>query len=254
MPETIQHLFFECPLTASTWSDLTQPVNASSGFATWLEGVVVAGNMMTILRSVAICWSIWQGRNGLIWNSKPWHANNVPSEAVQLVNDWIGLQNEVVAADCLPQLGGASNMNEGMLKYYVDAAVFPNHDHVFYGVVILNCDGGFVAARNGFFRCMNNAHLVEAMAIKEALSWAKDRCDMKILVLSDCQMVCKFINRSVVDLSYAGCVIEDCKVILINEYDKDKDIMDVKTRNVCHGDKICIDNQCNYFTREFVMS
>nr|GMD48448.1 uncharacterized protein LOC109175047 [Ipomoea batatas] len=91
MPETIQHLFFECPLTASTWSDLTQPVNASSGFATWLEGVVVAGNMMTILWSVAICWSIWRGRNGLIWNSKPWHANNVPSEAVQLVNDWIAL-------------------------------------------------------------------------------------------------------------------------------------------------------------------
>ncbi|XP_031116517.1 uncharacterized protein LOC116020174 [Ipomoea triloba] len=214
MPETIQHLFFECPLTASTWSDLTQPVNASSGFATWLEGVVVAGNMMTILRSVAICWSIWRRRNGLIWNSTPWHANNVPSEAVQLVNDWIGLQNEVVAAACLPQLGGASNMNEGMLRYYVDAAVFPNHDHVFYGVVILNCDGGFVADRNGFFRCMNNADLVEAMAIKEALSWAKDRGDMKILVLSDCQKVCKFINRSVVDLSYAGCVIEDCKAIL----------------------------------------
>ncbi|XP_031104996.1 uncharacterized protein LOC116009931 [Ipomoea triloba] len=73
--------------------------------------------------------------------------------------------------------------------------------------------GDFFAAKNGNFHCHNDVHLAESMAVKEALSWAKDRAWLKIRVLSDCQSVCNLINGSSLDHSYAGCVIDDCKAL-----------------------------------------
>lgn len=98
-----------------------------------------------------------------------------------------------------------------MLKVYVNATVFLDTGHAYYGVVVMDSFGGFIAAKNGPLRCLNDAHLVEALAIKEALSWVKCRGFTKIVVLSDCETVCNLINGFLVEFSYAGCVVSDCK-------------------------------------------
>ncbi|XP_031129134.1 uncharacterized protein LOC116030878 [Ipomoea triloba] len=176
--------------------------------------MVTGGPMAYVFKSVAICWCIWKIRNELIFNSKPWHANSVQFEANRMVNDWQDLLNKHEFATTSSGFRGAFTGSEGVLLYYVDAAVFPNDEQAYYGIVILNHDGGYVAAKNGSFRGMSNVHLAEDMAVKEALSWAKDRGDMKIMILSDCQLVCNFINGATEDLSYAGCVIQECKRFL----------------------------------------
>ncbi|XP_019158135.1 PREDICTED: uncharacterized protein LOC109154846 [Ipomoea nil] len=56
-------------------------------------------------------------------------------------------------------------------------------------------------AKNGPSRCLNDAHLAEAVVIKEALSWVKE----KGLYKSDgfffyCQSVCNLINSHQVDI------------------------------------------------------
>lgn len=77
--------------------------------------------------------------------------------------------------------------------------------------MILNLNGLFLAARNGVLRCMNDVHLAEAVAVKEALSWVKDRGYTKVKLYSDFQTICCLLKRSGTDWSYVDCVIGDCK-------------------------------------------
>ncbi|XP_019169469.1 PREDICTED: uncharacterized protein LOC109165240 [Ipomoea nil] len=67
------------------------------------------------------------------------------------------------------------------------------------------------AAKSGPLRCLNDPHLAEALAVKEALSWSREKGLTRIQVFTDCQVVCGFINGAFQDLSYAGCVIRDCR-------------------------------------------
>ncbi|XP_019176857.1 PREDICTED: uncharacterized protein LOC109172162 [Ipomoea nil] len=90
---------------------------------------------------------------------------------------------------------------------YVEAAVFPDQDLASYGVVIKGNNGNFISVKNGPVRCFNDAHLAEAIAIKEALSWANERGLQKVAIFSDCQIVCNLLNGSSLDFSCAGCVI-----------------------------------------------
>lgn len=61
------------------------------------------------------------------------------------------------------------------LNSYVDASVLPTTGEAYFGVVVLSSDGTFFAAKNGSLNCMNDPHLAEALAIKEALFWFIER-------------------------------------------------------------------------------
>lgn len=64
---------------------------------------------------------------------------------------------------------------------------------------------------------MDDPHLAEAMAIKEALSWVVEKGWRKAVILLDCQLVCKLmIDNSSLDFSYAGCIIRDCQSLKIH--------------------------------------
>ncbi|XP_031105168.1 uncharacterized protein LOC116010045 [Ipomoea triloba] len=160
-PETLQHLMFECSQVALLWTDATHLLDASLPFASWIESVITTGPGTLVLRCVANCWGIWRGRNDQIWNSKPWQVSRIQTEINKLLISWQQVMSEAanVVGQSMPH-GETVTVGEGILKVFVDAAM----------VV-----GEFVAAKNGSLRCHKDVHLAEAMAIKEALSWAKDR-------------------------------------------------------------------------------
>nr|GLL44683.1 uncharacterized protein LOC109159890 [Ipomoea trifida] len=54
-----------------------------------------------------------------------------------------------------------------MVQIFVDAAVFPNISQSTFGVIAKDAGVVYIAAKNGFSQCMNDAHLAEAIAIKE---------------------------------------------------------------------------------------
>jgi hypothetical protein len=72
--ETIQHLFFDCPLARSIWSiiqvstNIYLPHSVSNMFGTWgldkdVKSLVLAG-------AAAICWAIWRCRNDIVFDQK----------------------------------------------------------------------------------------------------------------------------------------------------------------------------------------
>lgn len=181
-------------------------------FGSWLAAKISQGDTVSKLRCVATCWSVWRGRNDVVWNNKPWNLPRIQFDISRLVNDWQEVATvEAYNGNQITTPGADFVIPAGAVRVCVDAAVFSELGLAYYGVVILDRDGGFIAAKNGPLRCLNDAHLAEALAIKEALSWVKDRGFLKIVVCSDCQTVCNLINGSSVDYSYAGCVINECK-------------------------------------------
>ncbi|XP_031095273.1 uncharacterized protein LOC115999571 [Ipomoea triloba] len=153
------------------------------------------------MKWAAVCWCVWKGRNEVIWNNVAW---SVTSETASFNSSGF-----FVTAPITTVVSPVDNV----LKVYVDAAVFPDIRRAFYGVVVNDGHGVFVAATNGHLQCLADPHLAEALAIKEALSWCKDINFARISIFSDCQIVCNLFNGSLPDHSYAGCVINECRTL-----------------------------------------
>ncbi|XP_031115730.1 uncharacterized protein LOC116019596 [Ipomoea triloba] len=99
----------------------------------------------------------------------------------------------------------------GFISVHTDAVVFLETQEVTFGVIIKDNRGEYIAAKSGHLRCLLDAHIAEAVAIRVALSWVKERGHSKVMMYTDCQMVCKLFNGNLLDLSFAGCVINDCR-------------------------------------------
>nr|GMD60382.1 uncharacterized protein LOC109168328 [Ipomoea batatas] len=50
--------------------------------------VIGGGNSMAKLCCIAVCWSIWKGRNEVVWNNKSWDAMGIKSEALRIAHGW----------------------------------------------------------------------------------------------------------------------------------------------------------------------
>lgn len=77
-----------------------------------------------------------------------------------------------------------------LIRIHVDASVHPGEDKGHIAAVVHTGNDTFLATRSSSVCCLQDPHLAEAMAVKEALSWAMDCGWRKVVVFSDCQMVC----------------------------------------------------------------
>ncbi|XP_031120454.1 uncharacterized protein LOC116023592 [Ipomoea triloba] len=140
----------------------------------------------------------------------PWTPSEVVRRAVLLAEEW----NTLFAAPGNLLINGSEHaidpgINDGVI-IHVDAAVFSDREEGYVSAVVHGSDGGYLAARNCSVRSIRNPILAEAMAVKEALSWAKDRGWHKVVLYSDCQLVCNLLKSSLPNNSYVGCIVRDC--------------------------------------------
>ena len=70
--------------------------------------------------------------------------------------------------------------------------------------------GGYVKVLGSFTR----ADVVEALGVREALSWIKDRGQTKVIIETDCLRVVQAMRSRDVDFSHFGLIIQDCTFIL----------------------------------------
>jgi hypothetical protein len=72
--ESIQHLFFKCPLVKNIWRiifmtfSLSPPTNVNNLFGNWLSGIAKIDLVQIRVGVCAIIWAIWNVRNDIIFN------------------------------------------------------------------------------------------------------------------------------------------------------------------------------------------
>nr|GMD78010.1 protein SIEVE ELEMENT OCCLUSION B-like [Ipomoea batatas] len=93
MQDTPLHLFKYCSHTCRFWDNISDlpPVQPTDDFAAWLSKVVEGRNDEVIRACMALCWSIWKGRNDMLWNNKPWKPSEVGRRAAVMAEEWNAL-------------------------------------------------------------------------------------------------------------------------------------------------------------------
>ncbi|XP_019178363.1 PREDICTED: uncharacterized protein LOC109173576 [Ipomoea nil] len=197
-PETMDHIFFECSEVKDIWLDtLDLSLQAQVSFELWLSSLFEQSDAAKICKSLAICWNVWKRRNEWVWNRRLWSMEMLKQSMDSCVLEW-----QSYSAASSPIISNHTTLSSSL-----------NGDIGFYGVVVFDDGGRYVAAKSGPIRCLKDPHLAEAMAIKEALSWILLQGWRKVIIHSDCQMVCRFINHDLPDSSYAGNIINQCRVL-----------------------------------------
>ncbi|XVE78858.1 hypothetical protein DITRI_Ditri14bG0011900 [Diplodiscus trichospermus] len=81
-------------------------------------------------------------------------------------------------------------------------------------MVIRNDSWQFYACRQLSFAADLSPKEAEALALLQAITWARDQQLGKVIFEYDAQLVVKAVHSSMVDLTEFGTLIEGCKLIL----------------------------------------
>lgn len=96
----------------------------------------------------------------------------------------------------------------------VDAAIFEEKEASGVGLVARDHGGQLILAKSKCYAELMNPMLAETMAIKEALSWAKQIEWMEVTIESDCLVVIQMIRSTAPMRSRLGMVVEECREIV----------------------------------------
>jgi hypothetical protein len=72
--ETIQHLFFDCPMARLVWGcvavafGINKPNSVQHLFGPWLRSFSKKQRNLVVIGVAALCWAIWISRNDLVFN------------------------------------------------------------------------------------------------------------------------------------------------------------------------------------------
>ncbi|XP_055959739.1 uncharacterized protein LOC130014820 [Mercurialis annua] len=134
-----------------------------------------------------VCWNIWLGRNGVVWNDKPLEAVAIVASVCHQYSSWKNYDSANVRGVVISRNDGLIRWKApslGWLKVNTDAAFFPGRQRIKIGLwfvivwVILSKLANFGN---------NSPRLDEIIGIREALSWLKDKD--KIILESDAMEV-----------------------------------------------------------------
>ncbi|XP_060961946.1 uncharacterized protein LOC133032114 [Cannabis sativa] len=100
-----------------------------------------------------------------------------------------------------------------MIKVNVDGAIFSNERCFGIGLIARTAAGVVLQAKSLLKEGVLKPHVVEAIGIKEALSWIKDKRWTNVVVESDCLRVIKDLQKFKHMASPYGHILSDCMTV-----------------------------------------
>uniref|UniRef100_A0A803NQJ5 C2 domain-containing protein n=1 Tax=Cannabis sativa TaxID=3483 RepID=A0A803NQJ5_CANSA len=172
-----------------------------------------------VCRATTLCWALWKARNKVVWNKyKPTVKEVIANSSITLEH-WRKSQDK----NALLTLS-FNNSDEGAelwtppatnnLKINVDAALYPQHNNFGFGIVARNHLGRFIEAKTNYCNGSYPTEVIEALGIKEALSWIKNKSWKNAELETDSLLCVQAIRSNQKMSSTFGIVIEECRLLL----------------------------------------
>ncbi|XP_074361914.1 uncharacterized protein LOC141702127 [Apium graveolens] len=98
---------------------------------------------------------------------------------------------------------------QNWVKINIDAALFEDIGYVGMGSIVRGADGQFLLARSVRREGLVPPREAEALSLKEALSWLKDKDFRRCIFETDSQVLAKACN-GVTGRSYFATIVRDC--------------------------------------------
>lgn len=219
--KTIIHCLVTCRDVQQCWNRVgigTQNI-ADADFLGWsvTKFEILPTRQKCLL--VMVCLAIWGARNELVWQNRRSPILNIVTSAIGHLDQWQSAQkfkNESPNSG-LQQGDGAERWSvpvSNSIKVNVDAALFEEERKYVIGMVVRDNKGLLQEGCTKLFRGKTDVAIVEAMGVREALSWLKNHPGSMATVETDCLTVIQAIRSSVDMVSVFGTIIQECKTLL----------------------------------------
>ncbi|XP_062112468.1 uncharacterized protein LOC133823623 [Humulus lupulus] len=193
--------------------------SAEMTFSAWWQQAVQTGDREEMELGAVLCWVLWKIRNELVWNKINLVVNKVVFLTKLTLNQYRSAQERLQRSssnqhDDEEVLEQWTKPQIGMIKVNVDGALFDNEGYFGFGMVARGSEGGFIEAFQSSSKGRVIPNMVEALGIKEALSWIKRKGWSKVILESDCLNVVNAIKSTSCMVSPYGLLIQECKQLL----------------------------------------
>ncbi|XP_074351743.1 uncharacterized protein LOC141690886 [Apium graveolens] len=180
--ETVNYLLLECSFAKSCWGMVgTRNDNTTQvSFSDWALNDYNVWSSDERQMGVMLCWTIWKCRNDLMWNQKCMEVAEAVHSTRVALSQWKEAQDkfldrswELLNSDDGDELW--TPPTENTTKINTDAAVYDSSNQYTYAFAARNYKGELLEARSSCKEGRTTPERAEAMGIREALSWIKER-------------------------------------------------------------------------------
>ncbi|XP_060964627.1 uncharacterized protein LOC133033648 [Cannabis sativa] len=218
VPETTLHLLVRCSFARSCWRKIKVPSVAPGAmfFQQWFEAGLAQWSEVECIEAAMTLWAVWKMRNEVVWNSISPSCEEVIHIAQVNFLDWCNaqqLEKETLPGSNLVLPENWSPPTFPSVKVNVDGALFNSNGRYGVGMVARCAAGVMLQARTVLKSSVLQPHEVEAIGIKEALSWIKANGWDGVVLESDCLRVISDIKSNKNMVSPYGHIISDCKAL-----------------------------------------
>ncbi|XP_074342936.1 uncharacterized protein LOC141680672 [Apium graveolens] len=193
--------------------------DGTSSFAEWMVESFDTWPVQKRQEAAMLCWSLWKGRNNLVWNQKGLEASEVVVSARMALNKWKKAQDNM-----FDNFLGLMTMEDGSERWMVpdqntvkincDAATFEDSNCYSSTFVVRNDRGEVLKARSKCRVGSTGPDSAEAMEVREALSWTQESKHQNIMIETDCLVVVQAMRGSDLLSSYFGVLVKECKSLI----------------------------------------
>ncbi|KAM6569080.1 hypothetical protein CsatB_017065 [Cannabis sativa] len=222
-PETTSHALIFCNIALACWRKVgvTFVFDPGGHFRSWLQLMFTSATAEQIATVAMVCWSLWKARNNTVWKAKNTSVSNIVGSATIALDQWKKAQDKnSLSSLCINnKVDGVERWTKpetNTIKLNVDAAIFEREEQYGFGIVARDHCGNCLEARAGCFGGIYSAAVVEALGIKEALSWIKTKNWVHVVVETDSLVTVQAIRSSQTMGSTFGLIIQDCRSALLS--------------------------------------
>ncbi|XP_030928675.1 uncharacterized protein LOC115954851 [Quercus lobata] len=180
-------------------------------FRDLLEAVMLKSSQFRVALFCTTAWSLWQRRNRLREKQPSWNLHELGSQAKAYVVDFLNANYQPSQVSSWRAQVSWSPPTESVYKGNFDAAFFDTSGCTGVGVVFHDFQGQVITALSQKIPLVQSVELVEAMAARRALLFAKELSLFDVEIEGDCSRVLAALNMARSCSTLFGYVIDECK-------------------------------------------
>ncbi|XP_030477881.1 uncharacterized protein LOC115694919 [Cannabis sativa] len=222
-PETTSHALIFCNFALACWRKVGVSFVFDPGghFRSWLELIFTTATAEQVSTVAMVCWTLWKARSNTVWKGKNTSVLNVIVSATVALDHWRKAQDKnSLSSLCFSNKDdGAERWTKSdmdIIKLNVDAAILEREEQYGFGIVARDHFGSCLEARTGSFGGVYPAAVIEALGIKEALSWIKAKNWSHVVIETDILVVVQAVRSSQTLGSTFGLIIQDYRLALLS--------------------------------------
>ena len=211
------HALWYCDAVKAIWmSDARFSFLRTQKFSTFedlVQFLCLQGSADLCARFAMVAWSIWWWRNRVRLKQKTWQVDEVVQRASELLREFWDVQKK---GNRVVEHGKDLRWkppDSGLYKINFDGALFADQGSAAIGVVIRDWEGQVIAALSEKVRHPGSVDLVEALATRQAISFAKELNIHQMVIEGDSLRVIQAINEARPVQTLYGHVVDDIRFL-----------------------------------------